>query len=385
MSIVIQKQKILIQTIIDYFGYFSESGQNRLLQDLKRTNNQYLCFQFLNEKKVKSVSKIGVPTVKKLKNNIKQQRIQIDQDVNWSKTSGKLLDNSETSLGFKKILELSEIIYKETRTIEPIKILLSQLTGNKLSIIRGLAQIKYQSSTPGKRLVGKQTKTSKNNNLGFVEEHVLPTKAFIKYFTNQIENNHLKITNIDKVLTNYFIVNLNTDDDYLLSKNGFKNSMPKDWNIVTDDPFMRYKEAGIQMETILPITTIRKNNGLEHKTKSTIIQTEEITNKVDYKNVCKVALKTTYYNNDFFNIKIDYSSLIVKTNSQIKIDFNNIETIGLIDRKANNNKAPRIRNIGKEYKEWIKNSFELNDTLYVQIFDTKHIKLFHKKDFIQNS
>lgn len=380
MSVTIKKQKILIQTIINFFGYFSETGQYRLLQDLKRTKNQYLCFQLVDGKIIKSVSEIGVPTVKHLLKNINKQKSVIDQDIEWKKTIGKYQDREMTILAFKKILELSEIIFKETNNIECVEILMGQLKGNKSSIIRSLAQTKYQSSTPGKRLVGKQTKKSNNRNVGYVEEHVLPTKVFVKYFIEQIKNNCLRNINLNDILEDYFTVNLNTDDDYKLSQKGFKNTMPKDWKLLRDNPFVRYSRAGINIKTILPINPPVRKNDIKPKDELIKIDQEKSKKEIDNNRYCEIALKKTYFTNDFFNFKTDLNPFLGESNSQIKIEFNNNYVLGIIDRKANNFRAPRVRNIGNEYKDWIKGFFNLNDTLFIKIINPNHIKLFHEND-----
>jgi hypothetical protein len=76
-------------------------------------------------------------------------------------------------------------------------------------------------------------------------------------------------------------------------------------------------------------------------------------------NVATIKLGITYYNDGVFNIPVNYNDLISKDNTTIKIDFNGDIKIALIDRNANNNKSPRIRNIGNEYKDWIKKTLSL--------------------------
>lgn len=253
MSHILKNKLILESIIINYFGHLSIEGQNRLLSDLKRTPSQYLCCEKNNSKIEKSVKQIGVPTVNNLKSKIKQNSNKIDNSVNWRLTSGVKKEYSELVKVFKIILSLCEKIYAETKNIDYIKILLTQLKGNKYSILRSLAMIKYKSISPGKKLVGKQTTFSNNKNIGYVEEHIIPAKFFMNYFIEKIKNKNLLENETAIVLTKYFSVFLNTDDNDLLSSNGFNNTMPKGWDPLFDSPFIRYEKSGIDITTIIEI------------------------------------------------------------------------------------------------------------------------------------
>lgn len=374
MSKVLVNTEILKNTIINYFGYLNNEGRNRLLDDLKLNDTQYLCQEIIDGEKVKGVKKIGVPNVNSLKGIIKKQFYFIDTDVNWNKTKGVNQSYDETVIAFKVILELCKIIYNETNNIEIISILLTQLKGNKYSILRSLALVKYQSKSPGKKLVGKQTMSSDNKNIGYVEEHVYPTKCFVNYFVDKICNKNIIDNEIDIVLRKYFIVNLNTDDDALLSKYGYKNSMPENWNPLTDDPFIRYERSGIDRRSIIP-TENKKMVDLESlKEKTATLSNTRVEKTI------LIDLKQTYYNNDYFNISRKYNNLIGESNSSIEIFFDNTSVFGLIDRKANDYKAPRIRNIGNQYKNWILDNFKLGDILFLEIITPNSIKLYKKLD-----
>lgn len=374
MSKIIDNTKILKNTIINYFGYLNNEGRNRLLDDLKRTDTQYLCQDIINGEKVKGVKRIGVPNVNSLKSIIKKQSYSIDTGVNWNKTKGVNQSYDETVAAFKVILELCKIIYKGTNDIEIISILLTQLKGNKYSILRSLALVKYQSKSPGKKLVGKQTKTSDNKNIGYVEEHVYPTKCFVNYFIEKICNKNLIDKEIDIVLGKYFIVNLNTDDDALLSNYGYKNSMPGNWNPLTDDPFIRYEKSGIDIRSIIS-TENKKTVNLKSLKEKKAILSNAIVGETIF-----IDLKKTYYNKDFFNVPRKYDNLIGESNSNIEIFFNNTSVFGLIDRKANDYKAPRIRNIGNQYKAWISNTFKLGDILCLEIITPNSLKIYKKQE-----
>jgi len=61
-----------------------------------------------------------------------------------------------------------------------VETLLKELKGNNLSLLRLESQPKYKSKIPGSRLVGKQTQSSRNKNLGFVLEHTIPANFWKK-------------------------------------------------------------------------------------------------------------------------------------------------------------------------------------------------------------
>ena len=80
---------------------------------------------------------------------------------------------------------------------------------------------------------------TKNKDLGFVDEHILPTNCLIDFMVTLISQGESNDSVLDTVLDKYFIVKLNTDHDELIRNAGISRKMPKDWNILTDDPFMR--------------------------------------------------------------------------------------------------------------------------------------------------
>jgi hypothetical protein len=249
-----KKLETLKELIINYFGFVSINGQERLLNDLKRTNSQLMCCKFSGSKTIeKNVKKIGVPRVELLKKKIIQHSYKIDKEIKWENTMGKGQDIKCTRLAFQTILNLSQKIFDQRKKIEEIDILLKQLKGNKFSIIRSIAPVKFKSINPGSMLVGKQTKNSNNRDVGFVDEHILPTNYLIESIVTLISKGQLNKNKLDIMLDKYFIVKLNTDDDYLIKNSGFSKSMPKDWNILSDDPFIRYLKSGIDINSIVSV------------------------------------------------------------------------------------------------------------------------------------
>jgi hypothetical protein len=73
-----------------------------------------------------------------------------------------------------------------------------------------------------------------------------------------------------------------------------------------------------------------------------------------------VTLGRAYFNRNFFNVPISYSSNFESDNSAIDIFLGDteIKILGRIDRKSNANGTPRIHgNGGTKLKEWIQETF----------------------------
>ena len=222
---------------------FNLDGRKRILKDLKRTQSQILC----TSNNLKSVSKVGAPLVKKILSKIELNQCYRDNDINWSKTQGVNFDIVENRKAVKLIfLKLEEIYHTKGEKLP--KLFLSQLCTQNDTLIRKLSVLKYRSKKPGFKLVGKQTLNNKHKNFGFVYEHTIPLKYFI---VEVIKLFNLKQTDvqIDFIFSKLISVELNTDDNQLVSQKGLKDTMPNGWTW-ENDPLERYWISGIKRDSL---------------------------------------------------------------------------------------------------------------------------------------
>ncbi len=93
----------------------------------------------------------------------------------------------------------------------------------------------------------------------------------------------------------------------------------------------------------------------------------------------EVSLGKAYYNQGFFNVRVEYSELFGSDGSKIEIRLGNEAnpTSGYINRTANGNGTPRIMT-GKRYTEWIQSNFRMGDVLKVDVLTPSLIRLNHQ-------
>lgn len=244
-------QAEFIDTLVDSLHVFSPEGRKRIYKDLTHANTQLLCKGQLNGQPSKGVSAFGKPNRILIEKRISEKYINftfIDNGIKWELTSGVKFELSETRKSVKLIVSYLSELSKSNNYKAFIITLLKQLKGNNLSLIRLLSQPKYKSKTPGSRLVGKQTQSSRNKNLGFVLEHTIPADFFSNKLLEIIDFNSVEIE-LELVMSKLFSVWLNTDDDILLKKSGLNSKMPPNWTW-ENDPLERYWLAGIKKDSL---------------------------------------------------------------------------------------------------------------------------------------
>ena len=232
-----------IEFIIGFLLDISPKGRARILKDLKRTKSQILC----SSEKLNSVSKIGSPLVRQILDRIEWNQNYRDVGIEWDKTEGVKFDIIENRKAVKLIFLKLEEIYSQ-KNEELVKLFLSQLCKQNNTLIRKLSNLKYRSKNPGTRLVGKQTINNKHKNNGYIYEHTIPVKYFIKEMICILETKNMNMK-IDNIFNKLISVELNTDDDQLIISRGLKDTMPKGWNW-DKDPLERYWISGINKESI---------------------------------------------------------------------------------------------------------------------------------------
>jgi hypothetical protein len=236
-------RELFISFLQEILCDFSPAGRERILNDLKRTKNQILC----SSGKIKSISKIGSPSVNKILTKLQSSKNYEDQDINWTKTEGVKFDLIETRKAAKFLcLQLEKVNFNNKEKF--VECLLKELSRQNDTLLRKLAVLKYKSKSPGGKLVGKQTKLSKNNNLGFVYEHTIPMKYLIKEVVDIVVANKTN-EKIDFIFSKLISVELNTDHDDLILKSGLRSKMPSNWQW-DHDPLDRYWASGIPKESL---------------------------------------------------------------------------------------------------------------------------------------
>jgi len=89
-------------------------------------------------------------------------------------------------------------------------------------------------------------------------------------------------------------------------------------------------------------------------------------------------LGRAYFNRNFFNVSVSYSSNFESDSSAINIFLGDtdMKILRRIDRKSNWNGTPRIHgNGGSELKEWIQKTFKQGNFMKVSILSKTSIRL----------
>lgn len=80
-----------------------------------------------------------------------------------------------------------------------------------------------------------------------------------------------------------------------------------------------------------------------------------------------IHLRPTYFNKGFFNVPVEYSSMLADDRDNIKIKCQGAgDTEGKINRRCNKNYTPRILG-GVFVRNWFMNNFEINDKITVEV------------------
>lgn len=249
-------QAEFIDALVNTLYVFSPEGRKRIYNDLTQVNSQLLCKGQLNGQLIKGVTAFGKPNRVLIENQIKKKYNNtnfIDNDIKWELTSGVKFNIDETRKAVKILLIYLCKFHNNDHFENMIFIekFLFELRGNKNSLFSMLSPLKYKSKIAGSKLVGKQTPSSNINDLGYVDEHVIPVKFYISKFLSLIKSKSVE-SEIDTVMTKLFVVKLNTDDDIKLKKSGLNIKMPPNWTW-EDDPLERYWFAKIDKNSLLKI------------------------------------------------------------------------------------------------------------------------------------
>lgn len=168
------------------------------------------------------------------------------------------------------------------------------------------------------------------------------------------------------------------------------NDQPVDIFILTDNGLLRYGDFRINLlagledtliyeinpdwnlsgRNLIPIDTASEKPELTKEPKSTIELIPVLT-------TINILLGQAYYNQGFFNVGREYSEMFGADNANIDIQLGSSEdkTIqGYINRTANQNGTPRIMG-GKELRNWVKSTFQPDDTMRVDIISPIAVRL----------
>ncbi|WP_269243190.1 GIY-YIG nuclease family protein [Flavobacterium limnophilum] len=179
----------------------------------------------------------------------------------------------------------------------------------------------------------------------------------------------------------------------LLIKETLENNEPIDIFILTDNGLLKYGDFKINLSAgledtliyeINPIWNFSGKNKLEEDKNSNL----EIATGIDPSNLTEktssisfnIELGKTYYNQGFFNVKVEFSELLGADKEIIEIQLGDeSENIikGYINRTANDNGTPRIMG-GKTLTYWIKKNFKLGEIMNVEILSSVAIKITKK-------
>mgnify|MGYP006084298663 CR=1 FL=1 len=127
--------------------------------------------------------------------------------------------------------------YKTSGNDAFINTLFQQLNKNQSGVLRSLSTLEYKQ-------IG--------NYSSYVKEHLIPSTLFVKELINMIKSDNF--SNFNNYANQMVQVNLSKEDDQKLKIAGYNTSMPSGWKW-GDNPWTRYKNAGINLSTIQNIET----------------------------------------------------------------------------------------------------------------------------------
>jgi len=174
-------------------------------------------------------------------------------------------------------------------------------------------------------------------------------------------------------------------------KDLLSQGQPLDIYILPDNGLLKIGDynlsvpAGLEdnlINKINPDWNITGKNGNVKRIEERIqVKVDKSTNQEDLPttNTIEIILWPAYYNQGFFNVRRKYSERFGADQDTITIQLGTTKTViqGLIDRKANNNKSPRIRG-RKQLTTWIQDNFNQGDLLLVDILSPVSIRLRKK-------
>lgn len=250
------KKKVFVDKLKSFLKTLSPEAQDRILDDMKRLNNSILCEEhtIYNPSKKKPISRYGTPIKNWLINEISaESKMKIDDLINWKITKNKNLNYLEVRNGLKYILLSIQKFNNINNDNVFVDLLINEMNTNQDCLFKSTAPLKYKSKYPGNKInVGKRTSLSKNSkNVGYTKEHLIPTRVVFECLKNSVFENNIE-NDFDFIMKDNFQVLLNSDDDEKLNKAGLRSKMPPNWKF-GEDPFERYKLAGIDLSTIIKI------------------------------------------------------------------------------------------------------------------------------------
>lgn len=172
-------------------------------------------------------------------------------------------------------------------------------------------------------------------------------------------------------------------------KEFLQKEQPVDIFILTDNGLLKYGSFRINLAAALEDTLIYEISpkwNLHGRNQEADLNSEKTELTKDPKQTkelvpiitrFEISLGQTYFNQGFFNVSREYSSLFGSDNTNIDIHLGeNIDKPlqGYINRTANKNGTPRIMG-GKELKNWIIKNYKLNELLQVEIISPVAIRL----------
>ena len=140
-----------------------------------------------------------------------------------------------TNIKDQKISQAAALYYSKSGENNFINTLFQQLDKNQNGVLRSLAKIEYRQEGDFDR----RTK-----------EHLIPANLFRKELVNMVKSNDF--SKFDEYTNQMLQVDLSKEDDIKINKAGFRDNMPNGWKW-GDDPWARYIEAGIDLNTIKKI------------------------------------------------------------------------------------------------------------------------------------
>jgi hypothetical protein len=160
--------------------------------------------------------------------------------------------------------------------------------------------------------------------------------------------------------------------------------------IFVDNALLSYGGCRINLAAGLEDTLIREinpqlnyrgNSRIREDANSERAQLTDIPpeNQLNNNPMIEVILGTTYFNQSFFNIRVEHANLFADDNTIIDIYLgqgNENVIQGYINRRATGNDTPRIMG-GVQMRNWIQGNFNLYNILTVEVITPSSIRLLN--------
>ena len=235
-----------IEGVKKILKHLTPEGRKFFLNQLKLQKSQYLCQGVEGECNIGSTN-IAKEEIKQILSNIGDIMTTepIDAEINWQNVTSKGdVENNRKAL--KTWLDIASKVYNELNDTTFLKALFSDLGIQKRNLFKFVAPITHKSKT-----YSSDSKYYKGKGLGkgYVEEHAIPASYVSKLLFKMVMDDTVQ-EDFDILMSKYFQVLLNIEDDNKLDNAGFKSTMPDGWDFKTDDPWDRYRAGGVDLNTI---------------------------------------------------------------------------------------------------------------------------------------